>query len=264
MKKWVQCLRVMALIAWIGTHCAEEQKPKFSVHLIIANYNENVEWTDQVTAIPKENIFVYQKNSPKKERYLQNTGNECHAYLRHIVTHYDSLPDYCIFVQGSPMDHCKNYLDYLNNAPVYATKKDFAQQKPKDLLFITNMYQNHTRETLTKHIPEIYQYYQRWLNKNIPPWGTSFWSNAQFQVSRHLIQARPVQYYQNMLKELVTPDRIHGDAHGIYVCGYLEQMWHQIFGYPELTDIHNTAYVNGEEKPMCGRKPLTVYNTEKS
>ena len=244
---------------WLGTvlfilACVKVfGNPEFSVHLIIAHFQEDVAWLKDVHGIKKENIFLYQKHSPNGERYIKNTGNECHAYVRHIVDHYDKLPDYAIFLHDKPVKHCPNYLDYLNHAPIYESKKDFENGKPRPLVFITDLYQNHSLMTLNTHIPDIHTYYKKWLGKPIASYGTSIWSNGQFQVAKERILARPLGFWQEVLLELTSSDKMHGERHGVYICGYLEQMWHELLGNPPVTQIISRAYINGEEKQMCNK-----------
>lgn len=226
-----------------------------SVQLVVAHWQGDVSWTKEFTGIPKENIFVYQKHSPNKEMYVENTGNECHPYVRHIVDHYNKLADYTIFLHDLPAKHCKNYMDYLNSAPVYASKEDKNNNKPRDLVFFTDMYRNNSEHRLRLYIPELFTYYEKWMGHKMASWGTSIWCNGQFQVHRDLIRLRSHEFWKELLRDMKSSDASHGTQHGIYVCGYLEQVWHELFGKPAVTPLYSPSFVNGKEMAMCNRDP---------
>ncbi len=236
--------------------CHSASAANHTVHLVVANYKESMSWINK-TSFPRERIFVYQKHSPDQPRHLPNKGNECLAYVKHIVDHYQSLPDYLICLHDKPVKHCPNYLEYLDNAPIYESKADFENNKPSELMFITEMYRNNSKEIIQTYIPETFSYYKKWLGKEMPAWGTSIWCNGQFQVSKRLILMRPFSFWKELQDELLKsgPGISYGDSHGIYICGYLEQVWNQLFGRSEVTPIISTAYVNGREGAMCNRNP---------
>lgn len=226
----------------------------FSVHLVVAHYNEDLSWLHSVTHISQNDTFVYQRHSPLKPRYLPNKGNECLPYVRHIVDYYDTLPDYMICVHGHPLKHCPNYLTYLNSAPIFATKADFEAGKPRELVFITDTYRNNSFNRL-RNLPKFFEYYEKVLGKPIPAFGTSIWASAQFQVCKELIRRRPLTFWTGLLAELQSNATLGNGPYGVYVCGWLEQIWHQIFGMGEVTSVVSTAYVEGVQSPMCNRDP---------
>ena len=91
--------------------------PKFCI--VVARYNENVEWTK-----PFSNVIIYNKGEPLKGNYneifLKNVCKEGHTYYKHIYDNYENLSDYTIFLQGNPFDHSPNIISdlnkYVNNA----------------------------------------------------------------------------------------------------------------------------------------------------
>lgn len=87
-----------------------------TISLVIARYNEDVKWLHAFDA-PNYRIFLYNKGKtldstdlPKNTTLirLSNVGREAHTYLYHIISNYDKLTSYVVFLQGRPFDHIKN------------------------------------------------------------------------------------------------------------------------------------------------------------
>ena len=92
-------------------------------HIVIARYNENIDWIKYIDTNLFD-IFIYNKgndininnNLNYKIIKLDNTGRESHTYLYHIINNYDNLPDKIIFTQAHPFDHVKNtFINEINN-----------------------------------------------------------------------------------------------------------------------------------------------------
>lgn len=86
-----------------------------SKHLIIARYNENVEW---INMFINDNFTVYLYNKGPDNideniinnqnviyEKLPNVGRESHTYLYHIIKYREHIADYNIFSQANPFDH---------------------------------------------------------------------------------------------------------------------------------------------------------------
>ena len=93
--------------------------------LIVAKYNENVDWINRLR--DDFEIIVYNKenNLPldslefaKNEYYidgikwidLPNIGREAQTYLFHIIENFGDLRDLEVFTQGNPFDHSPNFI----------------------------------------------------------------------------------------------------------------------------------------------------------
>jgi hypothetical protein len=100
--------RLAALLICLVAAVRSEMSPV--LELVIARFNENLDWISEVDAC--WNITVYNKGSnatlPKLRPYtsvdVPNTpgGRESETFLRHIIKRYDSLADYTVFSQGGP------------------------------------------------------------------------------------------------------------------------------------------------------------------
>jgi Protein of unknown function (DUF3431) len=91
--------------------------------IVVARYNEDVEWTK---AFP--NVLIYNKGSPLQGEYnelsLENVGREGHTYYTYIYDHYDNLENYTAFLQGNPFDHSPNLFNQLNRYIDRCNKKE--------------------------------------------------------------------------------------------------------------------------------------------
>ena len=83
-----------------------------TISIIVARYNENVEWTKQFP-----NVYIYNKGTPLGDGYneilMTNVGREGHSYYKYICNNYENLEDYTIFLQGNPFDHSPNIISNL-------------------------------------------------------------------------------------------------------------------------------------------------------
>ena len=94
--------------------------------LIIARYNENLEWLENHKDFK---ITVYNKGENLSDKNffkvinLENIGRESHTWLYHIVNNYNHLNEINIFLQGKIDDlNCmvyKNPNDYLKRINKY-------------------------------------------------------------------------------------------------------------------------------------------------
>jgi hypothetical protein len=85
-----------------------------------AIYNENVTWASyhSPTFTPANDfrIVQYQRLDPNDDFYSPNKGDEAGVYLQYIAEHYDSLPDFSVFVQAKPWEHALHLSDLAEKA----------------------------------------------------------------------------------------------------------------------------------------------------
>lgn len=77
---------------------------------------ERPSWT-QLEMQSKHNysIFLYQKINETEANYIStNRGTEAGVFLRYIVDHYDSFPDFAVFVHAAPETHSPTWLNMIN------------------------------------------------------------------------------------------------------------------------------------------------------
>lgn len=90
------------------------RKDKKILKVIVAKYQEDVEWTKN---IPLADVIVINKDPAVKTDYdLPNdAGRECSSYLDYIVKNYDSLEGEYLFTQGRYTDQAPELLAELFN-----------------------------------------------------------------------------------------------------------------------------------------------------
>lgn len=97
------------------------------IDLVIARYQENIEWADQMDSY---NVVLYNKSGESvgergiagqyQEIFLPNVGREAHTYLYHLIHKYEDLAEITVFMQGHPFPHAPNIfqdLHTLRNGP---------------------------------------------------------------------------------------------------------------------------------------------------
>src|SRR5688572_16556932 len=96
-----------------------------SLELVVARYNENLNWLRRV---PKEfRVTIYDKSDENLPNAmdLPNVGREAHTYLWHIVARYDSLAEVTVFCQGRPFDHAYDFHQTLRDLAESPVCHDF-------------------------------------------------------------------------------------------------------------------------------------------
>lgn len=87
---------------------------------VVARYNEDISWIDQ---IDNGDFLIFNKGEEFETKYgytrIPNVGREAETYLKAIVLNYNILSNYdnVIFLQGNPIEHCFDLIDYLNSDP---------------------------------------------------------------------------------------------------------------------------------------------------
>ena len=167
--------------------------------IIVARYNENVEWTKQFP-----NVIIYNKGNKLDNNYnydevfLNNVGREGHTYYKYICDNYENLAEYTIFLQGNPFDHSPNI---ISNLTKYINNKELSI----DFEFLSE-------EILHSSLDQEFGWC--WQCKNIhKSWervfGVSsdnqeciFGVGAQFIVSKKKILKNTKEFYENIVKML--------------------------------------------------------------
>lgn len=83
--------------------------------LVIARYNENLDWISQVPNNYKVTIYNKGTNIDLPHIILENVGRESMSYCHHIITNWDKLSEYTTFCQGNPFEHSKEFISQLSS-----------------------------------------------------------------------------------------------------------------------------------------------------
>ena len=165
-----------------------------TIVVVVARYNENIEWTKQFP-----NVTIYNKGEKLNENneiMLDNVGREGHTYFYHIYNNYENLSDYIVFLQGDPFEHSPNILSNLHN---YINNKNLNI----DFAFLSEYMFNCNLNgcSLHKDIPLI-EIYEKLFNVKKTDMGFRFGAGAQFIVSKERILQRPKEFYLKIIKML--------------------------------------------------------------
>ena len=204
-----------------------------SYKIVVARYNENIEWLND----EMENCIIYNKGNElniKNEIILKNVGRESETYLHYIITNYDSLPDVIVFTQARISDHRGeddiNYLIYMKNQALHMSMSqhfivhnetidryscwDKEWNLKNGEYYLDNNYKNNNRITFIE-----------WFKTNIDinyPDPIKIYHNAIFSVKKENIINKPIEYYKKLILEVnhnIDPAEGH----------FVERSWYYIF-----------------------------------
>jgi len=165
--------------------------------IVVARYNENVEWTKEFP-----NVIIYNKGNQLdngyNEVFLDNVGREGHTYYKYICDNYETLEDYTIFLQGRPFDHSPNIISNLNK---YIHNKELNI----DFEFLSeNVYRSSLDYEcyMNKQCKNIHKNWEYLFGMNSGNHECIFGAGAQFIVSKNRILQNTKQFYEKIVKML--------------------------------------------------------------
>jgi hypothetical protein len=179
--------------------------------IIVARYDENVEWTREFP-----NVVIYNKGESLDDGYsynevfLNNVGRSCHTYYKYICDNYDNLENYTIFLEGNPFENSPNvilnlniYLNKNNCNPLYYFNYDVFNF---EFEFLSKDIRNSTLDLECKQYLQCENIHKTWERvfgetcdvNNECVYG----AGGQFIVSKNKILKRPKEFYENIVKIL--------------------------------------------------------------
>ena len=203
--------------------------------LVIARYNEDINWVNNLDTFSKKIIYNKGENLQNLKNTqiidLPNIGRESHTWLHHIVQNYEKLSHYNVFVQGRIDDlgcmSFKNPNDYL----VYLKKNSFVVSRLgllgpfhwKNNLGIENdirYKEAWTKGGISNNKEGFRKYAKKFFNKIPLITATSY--GGCFGVTKNAITKMDKNFYINLLRTVSNhPHPI--EAH------YLERLWCYMF-----------------------------------
>ena len=170
-----------------------------SFNIIVARYNENVEWTEELP-----NVIIYNKGNELddsgsyKEVRLNNVGREGHTYYKYISDNYENLAEHTIFLQGIPFDHSPNIIsnlrEYIDNSEMNV-----------DFRFLSeDIHYSSIDLECRRHwqCRNIHKTWERVFGKKIEDQECVFGPGAQFIVSKTQILKNSKEFYENIVRIL--------------------------------------------------------------
>ena len=168
--------------------------------IVIAIYNENVEWTRQFP-----NVIIYNKGLPLENGYdevfLDNVGREGHTYYKYICDNYNNLEDYTVFLQGTPFDHSPNIITNLHNINnnINYTKQYTDFEFLSEGIHFSNF---DSQISINLECKNLYDTYERIFGVKCGNNQCIFGDGSQFIVSRYAILKNTKEFYENIVKIL--------------------------------------------------------------
>jgi len=177
--------------------------------IIVARYNENVEWTKQFP-----NVIIYNKGNKLDDGYnevfLNNVGREGHTYYEYIYNNYENLPDYVIFLQGRPFDHSPNIISNLNK---YINNKDLTIDFEFLSENVIHSFLDIECNAHQRYCKNIHKNWERVFGVSGGNHECIFGAGAQFIVSKNKILKNTKEFYKNIIKMLeYSSDPVEGHS----------------------------------------------------
>lgn len=168
--------------------------------IVVARYNEDVEWARQFSDVSE--VIIYNKgtqlNNGLREICLDNVGREGHTYYKHICDNYDQLADYTIFLQGRPFDHSPNVISNINK---YINNKELNIDFDllSELVFNSTLDGECSANIWCKNIHKDWEFVFETSSDNQP---CIFGAGAQFIVSKNRILKNKKEFYEKIVNML--------------------------------------------------------------
>jgi hypothetical protein len=202
-----------------------------SLKIVISRYKEDISWAN---GLSQDDVLIYDKSGEPcvlpavlPTVSLPNVGREGHTYAYHILTHYDTLDDYTVFLQGYPFDHSpqlETQLREIRDQIAQGTQPDFQYVSQRVLFSNLERCPYDITLNMVPVYEKVFGSFDSFGKKKGHPFV--FGAGAQFVVSRAAIQSRPRSFYQNLCAVLdydVNP--IEGFS--------VERFWQMIFTHSE-------------------------------
>ena len=197
----------------------EGYKSNQNIHLVVARYNEDLEWLKNkkfdypTTIYNKGTNDLFYKPKDCKVIQLPTVGVCVHTYFYHIIENYDKLPDVVIFLPGSCMDEHKRKKTLSTLSKTKRTKNSvfLVNKSENDILNdfydftidnwkSTNLQNSQLNSESVINKSEI-RPFGKWYNQIFPNIKiNSINYHGIFSVSKTHIQNRTKESYQELIK----------------------------------------------------------------
>lgn len=215
------------------------EKFENNIEIVIARYNESLDWLNDTKYSHNLKITIYNKGindnfyKPPFSKILKipNVGVCDHTYLYHIIKNYDNLANTTIFLPGSCMDENKkqktenviNKTIKTNNTVIYCSN---VEDQDYDFEILNHTLNNDTNRELNNDTTlrrcDIHPF-GKWCEKVFPNIKIKCLTfHGIFSVSKKHIRNRSKKSYEELIN-YVNKDKNEECAH------YIERTWIYIF-----------------------------------
>jgi hypothetical protein len=225
-------------------------KNRKNIEIIIARYNENLDWINS-SPFNKYNNIIYNKgvnanfstnNFTKNIIKLKNVGRCDETYLNHIVTNYDKLAEITIFLPGSLnidvknkkatllINEIENHQDTVFIGQKLTNVRDDLYNFQLDEWIATDKENNKINPEAKLELSAI-RPFGKWFNSNFNCDISYVSYLGIIGISKRDILNHPKSYYENLLIQLQNSSNPE-------VGHYVERSWEAIF-----YKFHNPKYI---------------------
>lgn len=190
-----------------------------NLEIVVARYKEDISWVSELRNAGF-NVTVYNKH--EGENLLPNVGRESHTYLHHIITRWENLADYTLFLQGDPFEHATDLFHQimlmLEETPNFKPVLKIVGGRPMSILCDKNAQPHGVNKGRLVPLGKLYE----WLTMSSSPELYACTPGAQFLVSSSQIKRWTKKFYERaILTVSYDVDPIEGHC--------FERLWPKIF-----------------------------------
>jgi hypothetical protein len=245
---WSVTVAIIYIILAIALYIIYRNYPKEGfqnktpdLEIVIANYEEDIEWVNQIPTDLYDKLTIYNKGKPKNYDTLiekgasvyslPNIGREGHTYLYHIITNYDNLANVTMFLPGSSHTFYQKKAQLDMIIPYLQKRKESIIIGFTDPIYIKNELEtfmideyeitseeNKKRNPGTELVPSPIRPFGKWVEARFPGETlTCIGYRGLATASREDIQKRSIHFYENLIGDLQVQNPEAGH--------YVERAW---------------------------------------
>ena len=201
-----------------------------NINIIVSRYQRNTDWTEKFQRSYKDvSVLVYDKENPENPYNVPvNKGNEASTYLKYILDHYDTLPEWNYFIHDEEFawHHRGSVVDLLQEA--LDSKLEY--YNVNEYAYFDSDITDHER------YEQLCEWWETYLEdycpmKNLPRanWFYGYRGGAQFLIHKHRILQYPLDFYKRLYTWILESE--YGRVPGFY----FEWTWHVFWDiYPNM------------------------------
>jgi hypothetical protein len=167
---------------------------KFNMYeIVVARFEEDLSWLNGI----KHKIKIYNKGQNNINRDfipLANIGREATTILYHIITQYDNLSEYTIFLQGNPFQHYTKTKELLHGIP---ESIEPLYKFSDGCWAIADKILNETQEKISPMRVYPADFHDTFFR--VPKKNFLYASGAQYIVHKNNIRNKPITFYKKIM-----------------------------------------------------------------
>lgn len=211
------------------------------VNIVVAKYNENVEWTKKIN----HKITIYDKSANPIEGSikLKNVGREGETFLYHIINNYNNLDDVTVFLQGNPFEHLQllvGWRSQLSNEEIDKVVNKMNNEINDNCDFST-FYQVLYNDPNGTNGINVKNDCIRFYGESYDAFTVS--PGAQYIVPKKYILSRPLEFWKKLHSAMYDNEKLNGYSQ--------EQLWYLAYKHT----MNNTIGNHDQEKYRCVNSP---------